>query len=101
MGDENFRRELAYYKKHLDDLAAERISIEHHIWTLQVQLRQKTQGFQLLSRLAHAFGAQTELASMFQMAVLDINSALAMDKTAILVRGATGNSYVPAYFAGL
>jgi hypothetical protein len=52
MGDDDIRRQLAYYKRHLDELAAERIAIEHHQWALHMQLRQKKQAFQLLSRLA-------------------------------------------------
>ena len=81
MSDEDLQRELGYYKRHLDELAAQRISIEHHQWALQMQLRHKKQGFQLLSRLALSLGAHPEIGSMFRVAVLAINSALEMDRT--------------------
>ncbi|CAN5732834.1 hypothetical protein BH11MYX4_BH11MYX4_01650 [soil metagenome] len=101
MGEDELRRELAYYKRHLDELAAQRISIEHHQWTLQMQVRQKKQGFQLLSRLARSLGDQIEPDSMFRIAVLAINSALDMDRTVIFVPGAQPTHFVAAHVAGL
>lgn len=101
MSDDALRRELAYYKRHLDELAAQRISIEHHQWALHMQLRQKKQGFQLLSRLARSVGVQTELTSIFRITVLAIHSALGMDRTVILVPTSRAHSYAAVHFAGL
>jgi signal transduction histidine kinase/class 3 adenylate cyclase len=101
MSDETLRRELAYYKRHLDELAAQRISLEHHQWGLNIQLGQKRRGFQLLSQLARSIAGQTDLKSMLRIAVLAMNSALGMDRTVIFAPTATLHSYVPAYFAGV
>jgi len=51
-------RELAYYKRLVDELAAARLDTEHLQWALQAQLRQKNQGFLLLSRLTRTLAAR-------------------------------------------
>ena len=101
MSDEDLRRELDYYKRQLDELAGQRISFEHHEWALHTQLRQRTQGLQLLSKLALSFGAHTDLASIFRVSVLAINASLQMDRSAIFVPDAQSGAYEPAYFAGV
>jgi signal transduction histidine kinase/DNA-binding response OmpR family regulator len=101
MSDEALRRELAYYKRHLDELAAQRISTEHHQWGLNVQLRQKRQGFQLLSQLARSIVGQTDVQSILGLTALAMNSALEMDRTIVFAPTATAHSYVPAHFAGV
>jgi len=101
MGDENLRRELEYYKRHLDELAAARVTTEHRQWMLQAQLRQKKQGFLLLSRLSQTVGAQTDLAAMFRVTALAINAVLGMDRTLVFVPQEGGRGYRAAHFAGL
>jgi signal transduction histidine kinase/DNA-binding response OmpR family regulator len=104
MSDQDLTRELAYYKRQLDELAAARVSTEHRQWVLQAQLRQRTQGFALLSRLAQAVGGQTDLGVMLRVSALEINGMLGMDRTCILVpapHGEAPGTFVPAYFAGL
>src|SRR5262249_32484892 len=100
MNDSGLIRELTYYKRQLDDLAAARVTTEHRQWVLQAQLRQKRQGFQLLSKLARSMGAQSDAATMFRTTALAINAELGMDRTVVLVPAEAPGSYVPAHFAG-
>jgi signal transduction histidine kinase/DNA-binding response OmpR family regulator len=103
MADEraDVARELAYYKRHLDALAAERIAVEHQRWDSRIRLRQKTNGIELLSTLARSFGARTEPSSMFRVAVLAINAALEMDRTVIFVPAESPGRFVAAHVAGM
>jgi len=99
MSDEALRRELAYYQRNLDELAAARIATEHRQWALGARLRQKNQGFLLLARLMQSLGGQADLAAMFRILALEINAVLGMDRTVILVPDERG--YRPAHFAGV
>jgi signal transduction histidine kinase/CheY-like chemotaxis protein len=97
--DQGSARELAYYKRQLDELAAARIVTEQRQWALQSQLRQKRQGFLLLSRLTRALGGQSDPVAMFGIAALEINTVLGMDRTVILVPD-EGSTYRPVHLAG-
>ncbi len=100
MSESDLRRKLDYYRRHLDDLAAQRIVNEHDQWTHRVQLRQRQQAFQLLSRLALWFGTDTEPEALFRTAGASINSALEMDRTIIFTPAAASNQFVPTHTAG-
>ena len=51
------QRELAYYKLQVDTLAGENLKLEYAISGLRHELRQKRQGFALLSQLQESIGA--------------------------------------------
>jgi signal transduction histidine kinase/CheY-like chemotaxis protein len=100
MSDSDLARELAYYKRQLDELAAARVATEHRQYVLQAQLRQKNQGFSLLTKLAQAVSGQTDLGLMLRVSVLEINGMLGMDRTCVLIPAEGDAAYTPLYFAG-
>lgn len=79
------RRELEYYKKNLEELAAEHHRLDRLLWNVRRELKQRRQGFHLLSELSQAIGAQTQISTIFGITVLAVNTALGMDRTAVLV----------------
>ncbi len=100
MSDEALRKELAYYKRHLDEMAALQILAERQGWVLRAQVRQKRQGFQLLSKLARSVGTQADLRSLLHVAAVEINSELAMHRTIVFTPPEGGPRYAPTVLVG-
>jgi signal transduction histidine kinase/DNA-binding response OmpR family regulator len=78
-------RELAYYKRQVDTLAGENLKLEYVIAGLRYELKQKRQGFALLSRLHESIGVHTNNAELFAAVLPAINATVAMDKTVVLI----------------
>jgi signal transduction histidine kinase/class 3 adenylate cyclase len=78
------QRELAYYKRQVDTLAGESLRLEYTISGLRHDLRQKRQGFALLSQLQEAIGAHKQVSSIFSIALPAIGATLGIDKAIVL-----------------
>lgn len=81
---ESLRTEVEYYKRQLDDVAGENLRLDYTISGLRHELRQKRQGFALLSALQQSIGAHKQISSIFEITIRAINSTLGMDKTVVL-----------------
>jgi len=81
---DSVRQELAYYKRQVDELAGQNLKFDYAITGLRHGLRQKQQGFALLSQLQQSIGAQKQLSAIFETAIRAINSVLGMDRTVVL-----------------
>ena len=78
------QRELAYYKRQVDTLAGESLRLEYTISGLRHELRQKREGFALLSQLQEAIGAHKQISSIFSIALPAIGATLGIDKAVVL-----------------
>jgi len=78
------RKELNYYKKQLDELAGENIKMDYAISGFRHELKQKQQGFALLSELQQWIGSYKQISPILEITIRTVNSTLGMDKTVVL-----------------
>jgi signal transduction histidine kinase len=97
---ESVQRELAYYKRQIDEVAGQNLKLDYAISGLQHEIRQKQQGFALLSQLQQSIGAQKRISAIFELAIGAINSVLGMDRTAVLTPTARPHTYLPSQWVG-
>jgi signal transduction histidine kinase/class 3 adenylate cyclase len=97
---ERLSKEVAYYKRRVDELAGENLKLDYAISGLRHELTQKRQGFGLLSELQLSISAQKQISSIFEVTIRAINSTLGMDKTVILTPTETEHRYRPTQWLG-
>lgn len=97
---ERLRKELDYYKRQLDQLAGENVRLDSALSGLRHELKQKHQGFALLSELQQSIGAYKQISSIFEITIGAINSTLGMDKTVVLIPTDKENYYRPSQWLG-
>jgi signal transduction histidine kinase/DNA-binding response OmpR family regulator len=97
---EQTKKEIAYYKRRIDELAGENLNIDYQISGLRHELKQKRQGFALLSELQLSIGAEKQTSSIFEKTIGKINATLGMDRTAVLVATDQPHTYRPAHWTG-
>ena len=98
---ESLRTEVEYYKRQLDDLAGENLRLHYAMSGLRHELRQKRQGFALLSALQQSIGAHKQISSIFEITIRAINSTLGMDKTVVLFPTDKPNVYRMGQWLGV
>lgn len=94
------QRELAYYKRQVDEVAAQNLKLDYAISGLRHEVRQKQQGFALLSQLQQSIGAQKGISAIFELAIAAINSVLGMDRTVVLTPTDRPGTYRPSQWVG-
>lgn len=82
--NQDMDKELAYYKKKLDELSGESIRHDYALSSLRHELKQKKEAFSILSNLQKEFSVVTPLADIFTKTVKAINTHLGMDRSVIL-----------------
>jgi signal transduction histidine kinase len=97
---ESVQRELAYYKRHVDEVAGQNLKLDYAISGLRHEIRQKQQGFALLSQLQQSIGAQKRISAIFELAIAAINSVLGMDRTVVLTPTDRPHTYRPSQWVG-
>jgi len=97
---ESLRKEINYYKRRLDELAGENLNLDMAISGLKFELKQKRQGFSLLSELQQSIGAHKEISSIFAITIQAINAALGMEKTVVFTPTDEENCYRPSQWVG-
>jgi signal transduction histidine kinase/DNA-binding response OmpR family regulator len=93
-------QELAYYKRQVDEVAGQNLKLDYAISGLRRQVRQKQEGFALLSELQHTIGAQKRISAIFETAIEAINSALGMDRTVVLMPTEREHAYRAGQWVG-
>jgi signal transduction histidine kinase/class 3 adenylate cyclase len=93
-------RELAYYKRQTDSLAGENLRMEYILTGLRHELKQKREGFALLSQMQESIGAHKELSSIFAVALPGIGAVLGMDKAVVLTPSRAENAFRPTQWIG-
>ncbi|MGM0588764.1 MAG: PP2C family protein-serine/threonine phosphatase [Bacteroidota bacterium] len=81
---DDFKREIAYYKRQLDDQSAKALKQDARLSSLRHRLKQKEQGFAVLSKLTAYIGREVENQELFQNTLQLINSGLNMDSSLIV-----------------
>jgi K+-sensing histidine kinase KdpD len=97
---EGLQRELDYYKRQVDVLAGESLRLDYTISGLRHEIKQKRQGFALLSELQQSIGVHKEITSIFDVTIKSINSTLGMDRTVVLAPTHRENFYRPSQWLG-
>lgn len=93
-------RELAYYKRQVDTLAGENLKLDYVISGLRHELKQKRQGFALLSTLNDSIGAHKQISSIFSAALPAVGSTLGMDRAVVLSPSQREHCYRPSQWIG-
>lgn len=99
-GRDSLEREVAYYKRRVDELSGENLKLDYTISGLRHEVKQKRQGFALVSELQQAVGAETQISAIFDTVIHAINSALGMDRTLVLSPTAEEHRFRPAHLLG-
>ena len=97
---ERLQKEINYYKKQIDALSGKNISLDYTILSLRHDLKQKREGFALLSELQQSIGAHKQISSIFDITIRAINTTLGMDKTIILTPAHKEHTYKPSQWLG-
>ena len=97
---ESLQRELDYYKRQVDVLAGESLRLDYTISGLRHEIKQKRQGFALLSELQQSIGVRKDITSIFDVTIKSINSTLGMDRTVVLASTHRENFYRPSQWLG-
>ena len=101
-GDEHerLRREIEYYRRHVDELGGEILRLDYAVSGLRHELTQKRQAFALLSDLQQSIAAHTDVADIFERTIRAVTATLGMDKTMVLVPADREHSYRPSQWQG-
>ena len=97
---ERLRKELAYYKRQVDELAGENLKLDYTISGLRHDVKQKEQGFALLSELQQSVGAHKQISSIFEITLRAINATLGMDRTVVLTPSEAEGVFRPSQWLG-
>ena len=94
------QQELAYYRRQVDELAGQNLKLDYEISGLRHELRQKQQGFALLSHLQQSIGAHKQFSAIVETAIRAINSVLGMDRTVVLSPTERQHFFRPSQWVG-
>ncbi len=97
---EQLRREIAYYKRQVSELAGANLKLDYMLPGLRHELRQKRQGFALLSQLQQSVGVHKEISTILEITIHALNATLGMDRTVALAPTERKNWYRPAQWTG-
>ena len=97
---ERLRRELDYYRRQLDEMAGENVRLDLAISGLRHELKQRRQGFALLTDLQQAIGVHQDISAIFEITLGAINGTLGMDKTVVLKPLDKAHHYRPSQWLG-
>jgi adenylate cyclase len=97
---ESLRKQRDFYKRRIDELAGANLRLDFTGSGLRHELKQKRQGFALLSELQQTIGANKEISAIFEIAIQAINTTLGMDRTVVLVQGQNEDCYTPSQWFG-
>lgn len=99
-GPEELRKELSYYKRRVDELSGENLKLDYTLSGLRHEIKQKRQGFALLSELQQTVGAEKNVSTIFETTIEAINSTLGMDRTVVLSPTDEEHAHRPTHLLG-
>jgi len=98
--DSKIQKELAYYKKQLDQMSGESIRHDFILSSLRHELKQKKEALSILAKLQKEFSVTTSLDTIFDETVKAINAQLNMDYSIVLVPSSSANSFKAGHWHG-
>lgn len=96
----NLEKELSYYRKKTDELAGENLKLDYTISGLRHELKQRKEGFALLSSLHSSLGLNQNVDDIFKTIINAVNSTLGMDKSMALMPTGGDGEYRPSFWLG-
>ncbi len=78
-------KELAYYRRRLDELAGDSLRLDYEISGLKKEVRQRRQAFTLLARLQQSIASEEDLSKIFRIVIDEVNTTLGMDGTIVFI----------------
>lgn len=96
----DWQKELEFYKKKLNELSGESIRYDYLLSSLRYELKQRKDGFAVLTRLQTEFTVATPLETLFSVTLKAINTHLSMDKSVILTANTKKNIFQAGYWQG-
>ena len=105
MGDDfnrldELNREIAYYKKQLDQMSGDSIRHDYVVTNLRQELKQKKDAFAVLTTLQQQFSVTTPLDILFSETIRAINTRLGMDRSAVLIPTTTLRQFQLTHWYG-
>ena len=98
--ENKLQRELAYYKKQLDQMSGESIRHDFVLSSLRHELKQKKEALSILTKLQKEFSVTTSLDTIFEETVKSINTQLNMDYSIVLVPSISTHSFRASHWHG-
>jgi len=98
--NDKLQRELAYYKKQLDQISGESIQLDYTLSSLRLELKQKKEALSILTNLQSEFSVATPLSVIYGETVKAINTQLGMDHSMVLLPASASNVFKAAYWHG-
>ena len=98
--EDKLQRELAYYKKQLDQLSGESIQLDYTLSSLRLELKQKKEALSILTNLQSEFSVTTPLPVIYSKTVKAINTQLGMDQSIVLLPSPASNVFKAGYWDG-
>ena len=98
--DDKLQRELAYYKKQLDQISGESILLDFTLSSLRLELKQKKEALSILTNLQSEFSVATPSSVIYQETVKAISAQLGMDHSMVLLPASPSNVFKAAYWHG-
>ncbi len=98
--DDKIQKELAYYRKQLDQMSGETIRHDFVLSSLRHELKQKKEALSILTKLQKEFSVSTDLDTIFDETVKAVNAQLNMDYSMILVPSSSDNLFKAGHWNG-
>ena len=98
--DDKLLKELAYYKKQLDQFSGESIQHDFVLSSLRHELKQKKEALSILSNLQKNFSVATPLSTIYAETVKAINMQLSMDYSIVLIPELLSGVYKASHWQG-
>src|SRR5688500_12141505 len=97
---DDLQKELEFYKKKVTELSGESIRSDYLLSSLRYELKQRQDGFSLLTQLQEKFSINTPVEELFSETLKAIKTCLGMDRAVMLARDPFANNFSPAFFQG-
>jgi len=97
---ERLRKEITYYKRKVTELAGENLKLDYMLPALRHELKQKREGFALLSELQQSIASHQQISSIFELTIAAINATVGMDRTLALVPTERESLFRPILWTG-
>ncbi len=94
------RKEMEYYRTRLDDLAGQAIRADSVVSRAKRELKQRRQGFALLTELHQRIATDMEPEQIFCLTLERLEKQLKMDRSVVLRREEGSETFVPCFSTG-
>lgn len=101
MSEDDLRAQNAYFQARLDELTGQTIKADALLSRATRELRQRRQGFALLSELHRSITTDLAASEVYSRLLDAVQRSLKMDRSVVLERVADSSAFKPASWAGV